>query len=199
MSTKPAPLDAVSSAVRAVAEAEHLAAELAALRAQLAAVTAAAEPLITVVMQQCGGYLSGPAFDAAEQARALRAQLEQATAARAAIDVLAERRRHTEREGWTPEHDDEHADGQLAAAAAAYARAASMQGRGFWDVEPAFWPWDSSWWKPGPPRRMLEKAGALILAEVERIDRAEARAAESAEPQSDVAAAFGGIVQTPQG
>lgn len=32
-------------------------------------------------------------------------------------------------------------------------------------------PWDEKWWKPKNPRRDLVKAGALILAEIERIDR----------------------------
>ncbi len=33
------------------------------------------------------------------------------------------------------------------------------------------WPWDEQWWKPSTARRDLIKAGALILAEIERIDR----------------------------
>jgi len=36
---------------------------------------------------------------------------------KAALDVLAERRRQIEAEGWTPEHDDEHDAGALALAA----------------------------------------------------------------------------------
>lgn len=31
------------------------------------------------------------------------------------------------------------------------------------------------WWKPGAPRRMLIKAAALIVAEIERLDRAAAK------------------------
>jgi hypothetical protein len=97
----------------------------------------------------------------------------------AARDVLAERRRQIEVEGWTPEHDDEHDAGQLSAAAGSYALAASdklhpySQGDGGFDTEPpSIWLWSNDWWKPGEPRRMLVKAGALILAEIERIDRA---------------------------
>ena len=37
---------------------------------------------------------------------------------------------------------------------------------------PYYWPWDPAWWKPIDPRCDLVKAGALILAEIERIDRA---------------------------
>ena len=95
----------------------------------------------------------------------------------AARDVLAERRRQVEAEGWTPEHDDEHADGALALAAACYAAAAGL---GQADA-PSVWPWAPEWWKPTDTRRNLEKAGALILAEIERIDRAAARAAKGAD------------------
>lgn len=35
-----------------------------------------------------------------------------------------------------------------------------------------FWPWQRKWWKPKDPRRDLVRAGALIIAEIERIDRA---------------------------
>ena len=40
-------------------------------------------------------------------------------------DVVAERERQTRDEGWSAEHDDAHASGQLARAAAAYALFAS--------------------------------------------------------------------------
>lgn len=93
-------------------------------------------------------------------------------------DVTAERRRQMEVEGWTPEHDDEHRRGEMASAAAAYAAQAGAMmrlGTSFYDSDPPpsiEWPWARGWWKPGPPRRMLVKAGALILAEIERLDRA---------------------------
>lgn len=91
-------------------------------------------------------------------------------------DVKAERDRQISAEGWTPEHDDDHRCGELASAAAAYAHVAS-----YGDIAhaiapagspPDFWPWEDKWWKPADPRRMLVKAGALILAEIERLDRA---------------------------
>lgn len=34
------------------------------------------------------------------------------------------------------------------------------------------WPWDASWWKPRGARRDLVRAAALIIAEIERLDRA---------------------------
>ena len=88
----------------------------------------------------------------------------------AAHDVLVERRRQIESEGWTPEHDDEHSKGQLAAAAACYALS-SIGIKGNEDVQIRFWPWDDGWWRPSHRRRDLVKAGALILAEIERLDR----------------------------
>ena len=90
--------------------------------------------------------------------------------AQAASDVLAERRRQVEVEGWTPERDDEHGDETMANAAGCYALHA--YDHEYLDDAPAWWPWDRAWWKPGTPRRNLIKAGALILAEIERLDRA---------------------------
>lgn len=98
--------------------------------------------------------------------------------------VLAERRRQQETEGWTPEHDDAHGDGSLAVAGACYALGLQQE---FGDSRfndhfrvPVLWPesWAASWWKPTPnsPRRDMVKAGALILAEIERLDRAAAKA-----------------------
>ncbi|WP_314188815.1 hypothetical protein [Paracoccus yeei] len=89
---------------------------------------------------------------------------------RAWLDVFAERRRQISGEGWTLEHDDQHDDGELAAAGATYALSAANC-----IVEQPFhrtWPWQKAWWKPTEPRRDLVKAGALILAEIERLDRA---------------------------
>ncbi|KVD57297.1 hypothetical protein WI87_18830 [Burkholderia ubonensis] len=89
-------------------------------------------------------------------------------------DVLAERRRHVEQEGWTPEHDDQHTDGAMARAAACYAYPELTAIAGL-----RTWPWDTTWWKPSAPRRNLVKAVALGIAEIERLDRAAARAGES--------------------
>lgn len=87
----------------------------------------------------------------------------------AAQDVLAERQRQISEEGWTPEHDDQHDGGEMAAAAGTYALGAADCVN-----EPYFrtWPWNVSWWKQTTKRRDLVKAGALILAEIERLDRA---------------------------
>jgi hypothetical protein len=98
--------------------------------------------------------------------------------------IAAERRRQVEAEGWTPEHDDEHDDSALLNAARSYELCAAFQllqhdpehaesvlVRRAMDVPP-IWPWHPSWWKPSDdPVRNLVKAGALIAAEIDRIQR----------------------------
>lgn len=96
-------------------------------------------------------------------------ELESRTVTAAATDVLAERQRQIMAEGWTPEHDDEYEHGELADAAGCYALSSEL-----FDCAgepPRSWPWPDEWWKPGNRRRDLVKAGALILAEIERLDR----------------------------
>ncbi len=94
----------------------------------------------------------------------------------AAQDVLAERNRQITAEGWTPEHDDQHGNGQMAVAAGYYALACGWPHERDIGIghKPAYWPWHATWWKPAGQRRNLVKAGALILAEIERLDRAAA-------------------------
>lgn len=88
-------------------------------------------------------------------------------------EIGSERNRQINSEGWTPVHDDGHDKGELAVAAACYATESFclLQREPETDV-PFEWPWEPSWWKPGTPRRMLVKAAALIVAEIERLDRA---------------------------
>lgn len=82
--------------------------------------------------------------------------------------IAAERRRQIEVEGWTPEHDDEHDCGEMALAAAAYATECVVARKGHgWQ----WWPWDRKWWKPRDERSNLVRAGALIAAEIDRLDR----------------------------
>jgi hypothetical protein len=101
---------------------------------------------------------------------------------KAAADVLAERFRQINVEGWSAAHDDAHS-GDMARAAACYASHAgccSAWSLGAYQAanpphtsdDEVLWPWDWDWWKPKDPRRDLVRAGALILAEIERIDRA---------------------------
>lgn len=99
--------------------------------------------------------------------------------------IAAERQRQIDAEGWTPEHDDQHDDGELAEAACCYATdpkiradimlttdgAANVNtpGSGY---DPRHWPWHDGW-RPHPDDRVRElvKAGALIAAEIDRLQR----------------------------
>ncbi|HGL7001133.1 TPA: ead/Ea22-like family protein [Klebsiella pneumoniae] len=109
-------------------------------------------------------------FDDNTALRQRIAELESRTVTAAAADVLAERQRQVTAEGWTPAHDDEYEHGELADAAGCYALSSEL-----FDCAgepPRPWPWPDEWWKPTNRRRDLVKAGALILAEIERLDRA---------------------------
>lgn len=117
-----------------------------------------------------------------EQAHKARADLARMKAAmgKAAEDVIAERERQKTVEGWTVEHDDNHVDGTLARAGACYAltagrehfNAPTHEDSGWEDIPAPFaWPWSRDWWKPKGRRQNLVRAGALILAEIERLDR----------------------------
>jgi len=103
-------------------------------------------------------------------------------------DVAGECERQFAEEGWTPEHDDAHDDGSLAEAAAAYALMSTVErpDRAVMDTFQnhgsvpyairKLWPasWDLAWLKPKSRRRDLERAGALIVAELGRLKRLEA-------------------------
>jgi len=91
--------------------------------------------------------------------------------------IAAERHRQVAEEGWTPKHGDLHRGGEMAMAAASYAL--PDQHRGCCDPDaPLHWPWDAEWWKPSPDDRIRElvKAGALIAAEIDRLQRLKAQA-----------------------
>lgn len=109
-------------------------------------------------------------LDELETAEKRIAELEARAFNPAILDVIAERQRQQSVEGWMPEHDDEHCNGELAMAAVCYINETGTVNRN--GGKPWGWPWDASWWKPNARRRNLVKAGALILAEIERIDRA---------------------------
>ncbi len=88
--------------------------------------------------------------------------------------IAAERRRQMQREGWTAEHDAKHSMGELATAAMCYAELVvdpeirEISGGGSFVAE--WWPFEPENWKPSDdPIRNLEKAGALIAAEIDRL------------------------------
>ena len=81
--------------------------------------------------------------------------------------IAAERRRQFEQEGWSAAHDDKHSDGSLALAGAAYAVHTVWP-----DHAVGLWPWDEPDMKEDCSAiRCLEKAGALIAAEIDRLRR----------------------------
>lgn len=91
------------------------------------------------------------------------------------VDYIAnERQRQIEKEGWTPEHDDEYIFGELAQAAACYAHPNRIN-----RLDMVGWPtdWDLKWWKPSENSdidgriKELSKSGAMIAAEIDRLLR----------------------------
>lgn len=98
----------------------------------------------------------------------LRTALSDQQLSAAARDVLAERRRQVEAEGMTHAGDDQYCAAELPRAAASYIL------NGANDQAPYIWPWANSWWKPRDARANYVRAAALLLAEIERIDRLDA-------------------------
>ena len=88
---------------------------------------------------------------------------------------MRQKRRRPEGEGYTHVHDDQHRRCELRKAAECYLLVPALrvfrerQGR----LVPVGWPWDAEWWKPSPKDRVRElvKAGALIAAEIDRLQR----------------------------
>lgn len=111
--------------------------------------------------------------------------------------IALERKRQIAIEKYTSDHDDEHVDGELALAAACYATPVllyQLEGQDAHVQEISFvdpWPWEQSFdARPYEGNlllsndalnletriRQLEKAGALIAAEIDRLLRKEQRA-----------------------
>lgn len=94
-------------------------------------------------------------------------------------DVVSERQRQQLVEGYTTDLDDNYTHNEMTAAAVGYAQ--HVVSRGWvhsFDNEnyqsetcPSIWPWDEKYWKPKSPREDLVRAAALLIAEIERIDR----------------------------
>ncbi|MCU4590009.1 hypothetical protein KTJ20_14905 [Acinetobacter ursingii] len=113
----------------------------------------------------------------------LKAQLVEYS--KAALDVIGERNRQIEQEHYSIEHDDSYQNNELPRAAASYVNNVVSRGWVFNSVYgpeayqseevPDLWPWSDEHWKPKNPRRDLVKAAALIIAEIDRMDRSSAR------------------------
>jgi hypothetical protein len=88
--------------------------------------------------------------------------------------IYEERIRQIEVEGFLHDHDDEHAAGELAMAAMCYCLDPIWRPA---EMAPLGWPWvgggEMDGFKPTPDDRIKElvKAGALIVAEIERLQR----------------------------
>jgi len=95
--------------------------------------------------------------------------------------IIEERQRQIDKEGWDSEHDDSHTSMCLATASASYALHVASNHA---DVHESWkeilkecsnkvWPFDEQWFKPTPedPIKQLVKAGALIVAEIDRLQR----------------------------
>jgi hypothetical protein len=86
-------------------------------------------------------------------------------------NIVDERRRQIDQEGYTEEHDRGHAL-ELLAAADCYLRESELvraRPTRRNPKPPYGWPWEERLWKPASETRMRQKAGALALAAVEAI------------------------------
>jgi hypothetical protein len=127
----------------------------------------------------------------AEKGNTSNVRMSHGEGERGAVLIAEERRRQIEAEGYDDKHDDGHSDGELAMAAACYAagedathvRTMLNSARGLEEAGYSYdysapkpgeitWPWDAEWYKSEPDRiRTLTKAGALIAAEIDRLNR----------------------------
>lgn len=99
--------------------------------------------------------------------------------------ILDERKRQIEKEGWTHEHDDNHYPGELAAAAACYAMPFTTEVSDLKFSHPLInsgneinaWPFEEEWFKKKKHDRQKQLiiAGALILAELELLERVDGK------------------------
>ncbi len=81
--------------------------------------------------------------------------------------ILKERARQLTAEKWSDIHDNAHKKGELSHAAQCYYDAVTLHSFEA-NVD---WPWEQKWWKPTSSRKDLVKAGALIDAEIARLQR----------------------------
>lgn len=92
------------------------------------------------------------------------------------VEVADERRRQIVEKGFTSAHDDRHESGELTQAALWFLTAPSALGHG---DRIYFWPWPTAREAdPYTPRQSLIQACALLVAEIERLDRLDVRTTE---------------------
>jgi hypothetical protein len=95
------------------------------------------------------------------------------------LDEIATRRRRQIDKGYDAAHDDAHDKGEIAMGAAAYCiSSVKYEGNGRPGYKtipqwaPPFWPWERDQFRPTNARDNLIDAAAMIVAEIERLDRA---------------------------
>lgn len=87
-------------------------------------------------------------------------------------DIKQKRKRQVVVHGWSRLHDDTHTGGELAIAAIPYIQAACNDTLKLTDDElQVFWPWEGLFGCVDEKREHLINAAALLVAEIERIDR----------------------------
>lgn len=100
-----------------------------------------------------------------------------------AKEAADERLRQVSEEGYSTSHDDLYAAYELVYAACAYASHQPSKEildrgpiglRNLSSEPPLWWPWRAKYWKPRSHRENMVRAIALLMAEVERIDREQA-------------------------
>jgi hypothetical protein len=90
-------------------------------------------------------------------------------------DVLAERVRQIDVDGFTIDRDLRLHPSELALASASYVNTAvdQLHGRDWPPAKhPDTWPWQREAWRPGDARANLVKGAAILLAAIDRIDHA---------------------------
>jgi hypothetical protein len=115
---------------------------------------------------KCGKWHVGPSADIAKVAAGMTT-LTGADSTGWTL-IVGERSRQITHERKLSSGDDRYAHGELATAAKCYL---SMQAEARNNAPPAGWPFERTWWKPKDRASNLRRAGALYLAEADRLDR----------------------------
>lgn len=96
-------------------------------------------------------------------------------------DVVSERNRQKNEEFYSDAQDDSYVNNELTRASASYVN--HVVGRSWIhlskpsvyqsEIVPDLWPWSEQSWKPKSPRQDIVRATALLISEIERLDRLE--------------------------
>lgn len=124
--------------------------------------------LVDDILAFLGMTLAAPTFEGIkDEVEAFKTKAYAQDIPQAWLDVIAERRRQMEKLGFSHQQDDAYVFDELPLAAIAYILWTYNPGQ----VIPSMWPWSMDHWKPKTPRENVVRAIALLIAEVERMDR----------------------------